>query len=111
MIEQVLKFLIAYKKELIYLAIFLIGFIAGISISPTCDRDSICEDDINAKKAAIKQLNKRQAEHIEDLRNKEDSMKKKCDKTVAKALKDNNINSSELDCLICGGILQQCIKK
>ena len=111
MIEQVLKFLIAYKKELIYLAILITGFIAGILISPTCDRDSICEDDINTKKAAVKRLNEKQTEHIQELRKKEDSMKKKCDKTVAKALKDNNINSSELDCLICGGILQQCVKK
>ena len=111
MIEQILRFLIAYKKELTYLAILLAGFTIGILISPTCNRNSICEDDIEAKKAAIKRLNEKQTEHIEELRKKEDSMKKKCDKAIAKALKDNNINSSELDCLICRGILNQCVKK
>ena len=111
MIEQILRFLIAYKKELTYFCILLAGFVAGILVSPTCDRDNICGDDIKSKKGAINRLNEKDKEHVKATRKKEDTMKEECDKAIAQALKDNNIDSSELDCLICGGILKQCVEK
>lgn len=109
--EQILKFLISYKKQFIYIFIASLGFIIGILIHPTCDRDNICQEDIFTKNAAITRLNKREEEYTQELRNKEDSLKESCNISIAKALKNNNINSSELDCLICGGILKQCIEQ
>lgn len=111
MIEQVLKFLIAYKKELIYFCVLLAGFVVGILISPTCDRDNICADDIKSKKGAINRLNEKEKECVKENRKKEDTMKKECDEAIAQALKDNNIDSTELDCLICKGVLKQCVEK
>lgn len=108
MLENVLAVLLAYKKELIYLAVFLLGFCFSLLLTADCDRDTICLDDINSKKAAFKAVEESKSKHVKALRKQEDDLKEQCKKNITQALKHKSTGLDSLNCLVCKNLILQC---
>ena len=108
MLENALAILLAYKKELVYLAVFLLGFCFSLLLTPDCNRQSVCLDDIKSKEAAFKLVEDLKIEHIKELREQEDKLKKQCKLDITEALEQKDSSVDSLNCMICKNLLLQC---
>ena len=108
MLENTLAIIIAYKKELVYLTVFLLGFCFSLLLTPECNRETVCLDDINSKKTAFKLLEELKVEHINELREQEDILNKQCKKDITEALQQKSSSVDSLNCMICRNLMLQC---
>ena len=108
MLQNALTIISNYKKEIVYLIVFLLGFCFSLLLTPECNRKTVCLDDINSKKAAFKLIEDLKIEHIDELRKQEDTLKEQCKEDITEALQQKSSSVDSLNCMICKNLLLQC---